>query len=152
MLVPVDRMGWIIPEAGERSRVGWQNPPRSPTALTRRHGPAAGTTRSLTAVSSIPLAAADDQCVGWPRSAAVTSSLPYTVAPVPNITWAGSNGSIATDAIHQPNLGAVPQARNGEAEMSSFADTPTSVQVAPASVERKTVSTGNQRSLVATIT
>ena len=55
-------------------------------------------------------------------------------------------------AIHQPNFGAAPQSRNGEAETSSVARAPTSTQAAPPSVERKMVSTGDQRSLVATMT
>ena len=72
-----------MPLAGEAASVVWQNPPRSPTALTSRHGPAAGASRSWTAVSSMPSAAADDQSWAAPLSAAVTSPLPNTVAPVP---------------------------------------------------------------------
>ena len=74
------------------------------------------------------------------------------VAPVPYSTWLLLNGSIATLPIHQPNFAAPPKARNGEAEMSIVALAPTSTQVDPALVERKMVFTGNQRSLVATIT
>ncbi len=71
---------------------------------------------------------------------------------MPKTAWSGLNGSIAIEAIHQPNFGVAPNARNGDAEMSSVAFAPTSAQVAPPSVERKMVSTGYQRSLVATMT
>src|ERR1035438_4205827 len=70
------------------------------------------------------------------------------VAPVPYSTWLPLNGSIATLPIHQPNFAVPPNARNGEAEISRVALAPTSTQVAPASVERKMVSMGEQRSLL----
>ncbi len=68
--------GSIMPAGGDRFRLVWQNPPRSLTALSSMHGPAVGTSKSLTAVSSMPSAAAEDQVVGSPWSAAVRSSVP----------------------------------------------------------------------------
>ena len=109
--VPVDTMGEIIPPDGDADSEVWQKPPRSPTALISLHDPAAGTSRSSTAVSSMPVAAADDQVVGCPLSAAVRSLVPNTVAPVPYIARLPLNGSMAIEPIHQPNLGVPPQAR-----------------------------------------
>src|SRR5216683_285148 len=129
--VPVPRIGWLMPLAGEAVSVAWQKPPMSPSSLISWHGPADGLSRPWTAVSSMPLAADDDQWVVPPLSAAVTSYEPKTVAPVPYMTCAASNGSMATLPIHQPNFGVPPQARNGDAEMLSDAVALTDFQVAP---------------------